>query len=395
MEGSQDNGQNAGSSTDTDPGSSELRRSWQPYIEAKLGFRNYWYPAVFSHELTEKRPVPILLLGERILLKRSGERVFAIQDRCAHRGVPFSVRPEFYTQDTISCWYHGWTYNLTDGELRDVLTEPGCPLVGKVRIKTYPTQEQKGMIFIFVGDMDPPDLQDDTPPGFLEEKLVTNGIRREVKSNWRLGAENGFDSTHIYMHRNAKLIKANKLMFPLGLIPTDRQSMETVTAQGRKGIIDKFAQNYRPVFESTLRGTDVKVTSPGITGEKILPAELSMWLPCVLKVDPFPDPTLVQFEWYVPMEEKTHMYWAVLGRNVDTPEQAENFHGEFKSLWEWIGLRQGFNDDDIWAREAMERFYSEEDGWHRERLFRPDMCITEWRKLASQHHRGIQKLPGT
>jgi carbazole 1,9a-dioxygenase terminal dioxygenase component len=170
--------------------------------------------------------------------------------------------------------------------------------------------------------------------------------------------------------------------------------MEAVTGPGRKGVVDKFAQNYRPVFEATLQGTDIKVTSPGIKGEKMLPAELSMWLPCALKVDPFPDPSLIQFEWYVPVDEKTHMYWAVLGRYVRSPEEAEAFHGEFKSLWESIGLREGFNDDDIWAREAMERFYAEEDGWHRERLFRPDMCITEWRKLASQHHRGIQKGPG-
>ena len=49
-----------------------------------------------------------------------------------------------------------------------------------------------------------------------------------------------------------------------------------------------------------------------------------------------------------------------------------------------------FNDEDVFAREAMERFYSEEDGWNRERLYRPDVVVTEWRKLASKHNRGIQ-----
>ncbi len=50
-----------------------------------------------------------------------------------------------------------------------------------------------------------------------------------------------------------------------------------------------------------------------------------------------------------------------------------------------------FNNDDVVAREAMERFYSEEDGWSRERLFRPDLILIEWRKLASKHGRGIQR----
>jgi carbazole 1,9a-dioxygenase len=50
-----------------------------------------------------------------------------------------------------------------------------------------------------------------------------------------------------------------------------------------------------------------------------------------------------------------------------------------------------FNMDDVVAREAMERFYAEEGGWQRERLYRPDIIITEWRKLASAHNRGIQR----
>jgi hypothetical protein len=40
-------------------------------------------------------------------------------------------------------------------------------------------------------------------------------------------------------------------------------------------------------------------------------------------------------------------------------------------------------------------FYAEEDGWERERLDRPDVIITEWRKLASAHHRGIQRRGST
>jgi carbazole 1,9a-dioxygenase terminal dioxygenase component len=39
----------------------------------------------------------------------------------------------------------------------------------------------------------------------------------------------------------------------------------------------------------------------------------------------------------------------------------------------------------------MQRFYTQEDGWNRERLFRPDLVITEWRKLASRYNRGVQK----
>ena len=27
--------------------------AWQDYLDARVGFRNHWYPAFFSHELKE------------------------------------------------------------------------------------------------------------------------------------------------------------------------------------------------------------------------------------------------------------------------------------------------------------------------------------------------------
>ena len=39
-----------------------------------------------------------------------------------------------------------------------------------------------------------------------------------------------------------------------------------------------------------------------------------------------------------------------------------------------------------------EEFYGDNDrGWIEERLFETDMAIVEWRKLASQRNRGIQR----
>ncbi len=53
-----------------DPTVLEKVRGWRPYVEAKLGFRNHWYPAMFSHELPENQPVEAMLLGESILVNR-------------------------------------------------------------------------------------------------------------------------------------------------------------------------------------------------------------------------------------------------------------------------------------------------------------------------------------
>lgn len=45
-------------------------RPWQPWIDAKWGFRNHWYPALISRDLPEGKHKAVQLLGEDILVTR-------------------------------------------------------------------------------------------------------------------------------------------------------------------------------------------------------------------------------------------------------------------------------------------------------------------------------------
>ena len=47
----------------------------------------------------------------------------------------------------------------------------------------------------------------------------------------------------------------------------------------------------------------------------------------------------------------------------------------------------------LFAREAMEPFYEDEQGWQEENLFSLDQFVVEWRKLVVNHTRGIQSPP--
>ena len=64
----------------------QQEKPWQRYLDAELGLRNYWYPALFSHELPEGEMQPLTLLGERLFFKRIDGKVYCIEDRCLHRG---------------------------------------------------------------------------------------------------------------------------------------------------------------------------------------------------------------------------------------------------------------------------------------------------------------------
>lgn len=113
-------------------------RQYQPYLDAAWGLKNRWHPAVFSHELAEGAVEPVRIAGVPILLRRVDGEVLAVRDQCIHRGVRLSARPLYLTDDTVTCWYHGFTYDLRDGKLRTIVAAPDDELVGKVGIHPSP-----------------------------------------------------------------------------------------------------------------------------------------------------------------------------------------------------------------------------------------------------------------
>src|SRR5471030_1029048 len=114
---------------DEDPGELPYRRFGIP----KLGFENYWYPILTPREVTRK-PRAVKLLGRDIVLFRDGGKLFALDDRCPHRGVKLSAGTCDYA-GTISCPYHGWTFDGASGQLVAALMEgPNAPIERKVAV---------------------------------------------------------------------------------------------------------------------------------------------------------------------------------------------------------------------------------------------------------------------
>lgn len=362
------------------------------YVAAKYGFRNHWYPALLSDELEEEQVAPAQICGEKIIFKRIDGKVFCIKDQCIHKGVPLSKKVECYTKGTITCWYHGFTYRFEDGVLNGIVGVPESNVIGRKRVRTYAVEERKGVIFVFIGDEDftPPPLEEDVPPDFLASDRAIRGRRQDVNANWRIGAENGFDSTHIFIHKDSILVEDADLALPLGLVPLHNGAFETTEEEGGpKGVHDIFSpETINPVFEGKIDGETVRMGRP--QGKNMLPQTISIWMPCSLRVMPWPAPDLTQYEFYVPIDGERHIYFQFLGKTVTDEAEEAAFDKEFRERWVEKALI-GFNKDDIWAREANQEFYADDTGWLRESLFEADGNIIRWRKLADQHNRGIQE----
>src|SRR5271156_6018274 len=168
--------------------------AWAAYANAKWGFRNHWYPILFSNEISEGQTATAQVMGYNLVLKRIDGKVHALRDRCIHHGVAFSKKLECYSKTTLTCWYHGFTYDFLTGTLVNILANPNSKLIGRARVKRFPVEEAKGMLFVFVGDekAEVPSLATDVPAGFLDDDHFVMGQTSVVNSNWRLGCENGF-----------------------------------------------------------------------------------------------------------------------------------------------------------------------------------------------------------
>jgi phenylpropionate dioxygenase-like ring-hydroxylating dioxygenase large terminal subunit len=353
---------------------------WPRYDEAALGFRNYWYPAMMSREL-RRRPVALKILGERLLFIRYREKCFALEDRCAHRGMPLAIgRCEFPGTNTITCRYHGWTYDVADGVCVAALTDgPDSPIVGKARVKTYPIEERQGLIWVFIGDGAPSSLEEDLPEELLRADAVF-GVRVTLRvGNWRLAAENGLDPSHAaYLHRNSWLTLFRK--FP---------AAKTNVLPQIVGPWVGYSQG-PPIMEGNYPGLGIwPIGEWWKRPRRGSPTKTQLRLPGFLRVDPFPTAGIVHFEWYVPVDERHHRYFQ-FSVKWTSGLKAFRFRLAYWLWWRWLAHVQ-FNGQDAWMVKLMDPFYAEENGWRREKLYRPDIGLTAWRKHCHENARAVQK----
>ena len=375
------------------------KKSLQRYFDAEHGIRNHWWPALFSYELNEDDVKGITIAGERVGLRRANGKVFGFKDQCAHRGVRLSAKPTCLTKETVSCWYHGFTYNLEDGKLCDIVASANDPLIGRTGIRMFPVEELCGIIFVFIGDEDfkTPPLLHDIPiqldkdmelrsACLQDDDALGFGIHRKCLGDWRLAAESGGDPGHIMIHRESALVLALDTALSLGEPVSGAESLIVKDKGWPKGVT-KYNDNIEPVMHRD----DLNIHTYGKRPPEGL--RVTMCLPITLFVENWPLPGITQYEWYVPVEKGYHEYWQVLVKNCPTAMDREDFSLRYKNVWEDLALKAGFNDDDIFAREAMDDFYTNRNGWDKENLFSMDKFIMEFRKLVHEHARGIQPPP--
>jgi 5,5'-dehydrodivanillate O-demethylase oxygenase subunit len=151
--------------------------------------RRYWHPVAAAGELDEHPTRPVRLLGEDLVLFKTGEDSYGLVERfCAHRltDLAYGSVEDF----AIRCPRHGWLYSDT-GQCVDMPLEEE-PFCEDVKLKAYKAQTKAGMIWAYAGPEPAPLIPDWEP--FSWQDGVVQVVMSVLPCNWLQCQENSVDA---------------------------------------------------------------------------------------------------------------------------------------------------------------------------------------------------------
>jgi phenylpropionate dioxygenase-like ring-hydroxylating dioxygenase large terminal subunit len=345
--------------------------AWPRYRDAVTGFREYWYPVLASADLGRK-PRAIKLCGEDIVLVRDRGRAYGLHDRCPHRGVKLSAgRREF--PGLLTCAYHGWCYDLQSGDLAAALTDgPDSPICGKasVRVKTYPVEERAGVIWVYIGDGEPlVPVEEDIPEEILRPNAVVLTLFENRVGNWRYGLENAMDEGHAkYLHRRA-------LWSLFSAFPAWTKGVRMEPSEDGRYLMRKREKSIMSDIYPRI-GTWPPRQDPWRSPKRGPSISLGGRLPCICRVEQPGGWT--DYEIFVPIDEAHYRATFLTVRwtsGLDALKWRLRYWTYIRPIY--YGLLNRAEDQWMIAQMNIPP----------ERLYRPDVSVTGWRKWCDEKAR--------
>ena len=158
--------------------------------------RKFWQPVLRADHLQPGWAKPIRIMSEDFTLFRGESgNPHVVDFRCPHRQSTLSVG--WVEDDCIRCRFHGWKFDAS-GQCVEQPAEKEA-FSEKVRIRSCPTEEYLGLIFVYFGEGEAPSLP--RYPDFEKEGLWVETYVRPC--NFLNNIEN--DPVHIpFTHKESE-----------------------------------------------------------------------------------------------------------------------------------------------------------------------------------------------
>ena len=346
---------------------------------AATGLRNYWYPVCGSRDVKTRWPSRFTRLGYEIAIVRRNGKPYAFLDECPHRGYTLSDgKYEFPGSDTITCRLHGMTFDLADrGNCVAVLTDgPDSPAVGKFRLRTFPTEERKGVVWVWFGRGAPAPLEEDVPGVVLEDDTLVKFRFRTVAGNWRNHATQ--DAGHFpTLHRDAIGLLFSQIQ---GYAVAREPDYVRDPYDGAVWLIQRNS-SHQPIMQAEYPGLGVwppkRLWRKMPRGGGTVPLKGvdarggSFRLPGILRVINFPFKAGLLYEWYV-AEDADHYTYFQLTCHFPRNPLSWLYTQAWYYLWGRPMRKIRFNNQDRKPVAAQWRYWKRHGANPPSRLYRPD-----------------------
>jgi phenylpropionate dioxygenase-like ring-hydroxylating dioxygenase large terminal subunit len=178
--------------------------------------RQTWQPVALTRSLPMNAVTHYQLLGEELVIARMPDGLLAAKNACPHKGMRLELG--CIKDHALQCAYHGWRFDAQGACLSiPSLLDPTPEKKKLAALKTFPTQERYGMIWV---RLDPreraplpniPEFEDPSWTYLVAEPMpFQSGFRREI--------ENYLDMTHFaFAHAGTLGAAATPVVPPMNI----------------------------------------------------------------------------------------------------------------------------------------------------------------------------------
>jgi phenylpropionate dioxygenase-like ring-hydroxylating dioxygenase large terminal subunit len=126
------------------------RLSSDTTADIRRALRRFWHPVCTEAELDGSRRgdgalLGVRLLGDAVVVARTGDTLLALRDRCLHRSTRLSVG--WVCGSTVQCAYHGWRWDGS-GHCVEIPAMPGVAIPARARIDAYDVETAYGLVWV-------------------------------------------------------------------------------------------------------------------------------------------------------------------------------------------------------------------------------------------------------
>ena len=162
---------------------------------------NCWYVAARGEDIGRHLTPRKLLKRNVVLYRLENGSVAALDDACPHRRLPLSKGQ--LLGDQIECGYHGLQFDCSG---RCVAAPTQSRIPPNAVVKSYPTIERWGLVWIWMGDRDRADESHlpDIPNYSNPDWGTTDGGTLNIRCNYLWLTDNLLDPSHVaWVHKTS------------------------------------------------------------------------------------------------------------------------------------------------------------------------------------------------